>query len=146
MYVDESGFEPGAARRFGYACKGQRVHGTISGHKRPRTSFLAARLDNGRLAATQLWDGTCNSEILNQWCRQLLCPLLNNNSVVVLDNAAFYKSKMTRESIETSGAKMLFLPAYSPDLNPIEHDFGAIKKIRDYNHQKSIDEIIRMYK
>ncbi len=146
MYVDESGFEPRASRRFGYAYKGQRVYGTVSGHKRPRTSFLAARLGNGRLAATQLWEGTCTSEIFNQWCRQLLCPLLDNTSVVVLDNAAFHKSKMTREIIETSGAKMLFLPAYSPDLNPIEHDFGAIKKIREYNHQKTIDEIIRMYK
>ena len=115
-------------------------------HKRPRTSFLAARMPEGKLAATQLWEGTCNTEIFNQWCRQFLCPLLKNTSVVVLDNAAFHKSKTTRKIIEDKGAKLLFLPPYSPDLNPIEHDFGAIKKIREYNHQKSIEEIIRTYK
>lgn len=62
--------------------------------------------------------------------------------MVVLDNASFHKSAQTKELIEQHGAKLLFLPPYSPDLNPIEHDFGALKKIREYNHEKSIDEII----
>ena len=72
--------------------------------------------------------------------------MLNENSVVVLDNASFHKSTGTKELVEQTGAKLLFLPPYSPDLNPIEHDFGALKKIREYNHEKTIDEIIRMYK
>ena len=110
IYIDESGFELKAARWFGYAPRGKRVYGEISGQKRPCTS------------------------------------LLNKNSVVVLDNASFHKSAETKELIEQHGAKLLFLPPYSPDLNPIEHDFGALKKIREYNHEKSIDEIIRMYK
>lgn len=103
-------------------------------------------MPDGTLAATQLWEGTCNAEIFNQWCQQFLCPLLDDTSVIVLDNAAFHKSKATRTLIEETGAKLLFLPPYSPDLNPIEHDFGAIKKIREYNHLKSIDDIINMYK
>ena len=72
--------------------------------------------------------------------------MLNEDSVVILDNASFHKSAATRELVEQTGAKLLFLPPYSPDLNPIEHDFGALKKIREYNHEKSIGEIIRMYK
>jgi len=75
-----------------------------------------------------------------------LSALLDENSVVILDNASFHKSAATRELVEQTGAKLLFLPPYSPDLNLIEHDFGALKKIREYNHEKSIDEIIRMYK
>ena len=75
-----------------------------------------------------------------------MSALLDENSVVILDNASFHKSAATRELVEQTGAKLLFLPPYSPDLNLIEHDFGALKKIREYNHEKSIDEIIRMYK
>ena len=146
MYVDECGFEASAARRFGYARKGQRVYGGVSGQKRPRTSFLAARTQDGTLSATLLWQGTCNTTIFNQWCEQFLCPLLDSESVLILDNAAFHKSQITRQLIENKGAKVLFLPPYSPDLNPIEHDFAALKKLREYNHEKSIDEIIRMYK
>ena len=103
-------------------------------------------MPDGKLEATLLWQGTCNTCIFNQWCEELLSPLLNKNSVVILDNASFHKSAETKELIEKHGAKLLFLPPYSPDLNPIEHDFGALKKIREYNHEKSIDEIINMYK
>ena len=108
MYVDECGFEASAARRFGYARKGQRVYGGVSGQKRPRTSFLAARTQDGTLSATLLWQGTCNTTIFNQWCEQFLCPLLDSESVLVLDNAAFHKSQITRQLIENNGAKVLF--------------------------------------
>ena len=100
---------------------------------------------DGKLAATLLWEGTCNTCIFNLWCKELLSPLLDENSVVVWDNASFHKCTSTRELIEQTGAKLLFLPPCSPDLNPIEHDFGALKKIREYNNEKSIEEIIRMY-
>ena len=103
-------------------------------------------MPDGKLAATFLWQGTCNTIIFNLWCKKLLSPLLNKDSVVILDNASFHKSAQTKELVKQTGAKLLFLPPYSPDLNPIEHDFGALKKIREYNHEKSIDEIIRMYK
>ena len=63
-----------------------------------------------------------------------------------MDNATFHKSAKTKELIEAKGAILLYLPPYSPDLNPIENDFGAIKKIREYNHEKSIDQIINMYR
>ncbi len=65
--------------------------------------------------------------------------------MVIMDNAAFHKSSKTREIIEQAGAKLLYLPPYSPDFNPIEHDFSALKKIRQFNHTKSIDEIIECY-
>ena len=103
-------------------------------------------MPDGKLAATFLWQGTCNTCIFNLWCEELLSTLIDTNSVIILDNASFHKSAGTKELIEQKGAKLLFLPPYSPDLNPIEHDFGALKKIREYNHKKTIGEIIKAYK
>ena len=62
-----------------------------------------------------------------------------------MKNATVHKSKKTRELIEKTVAKILFLPPYSPNLNPIEQTFGTLKKIRQYSENKSIDEVINMY-
>ena len=145
IHLDECGFALETARLYGYALKGQRVYGEISGHKRPRTSLLAARMPDGTLQATQLWEGTCNADIFNDWLEYQLTPHLKPHQVVIMDNAAFHKSQKTRDIIEKTGAKLLYLPPYSPDLNPIEHDFAALKKIRQFNHTKSIDQIIQTY-
>lgn len=129
MYVDESGFSHSAVREYGYAPIGKKVHGVRSGHTRPRTSLIAARIGNA-LAATMLFTGTCNTDIFNNWLEQELAPYLNQNMVVVMDNAAFHKSEKTNQIIKSTGAELLFLPPYSPDLNPIENSFGTIKKNR----------------
>lgn len=145
VYIDESGFETEAHRRYGYAPKGQRVYGLISGHRRPRTSLLAARMNSG-FEAPFLFEGTCNTRVFNAWLEKELCPLLNENHVVVMDNVPFHKAVSSRDIIENKGAKLLFLPPYSPDLNPIENDFGNIKKRREYNQHESLDNIIAAYK
>ncbi len=145
IYIDESGFEPEVNRQYGYAPIGQIVHGETSGHKRPRTSLLAARMPGGSLQATQLWDGTCNTQVFNDWLEKQFLPLLHQDHIVIMDNATFHKSNKTREIIEGKGAGLLYLPPYSPDFNPIENDFANIKKLRQFNHEKSIDEIIRGY-
>jgi len=114
------------------------------GNSRPRTCFLAAQID-GTLQATQLWEGTCNAQIFNHWLEESLCPVLRENHVVVMDNAAFHKSNQAQELIEQTGATLLFLPPYSPDFNPIEHDFAAIKKRREFHEHETIDSIIKSY-
>jgi transposase len=144
VYVDESGFAPTTERPYGWAPKGEKVHGMRSGNRRPRTSLIAARID-GNFDAPMLFDGTTNTAIFNSWLEQELCPKLHKNQVVVMDNAAFHKSAKTRELIENTGATLLFLPPYSPDLNPIECDFAALKKNRQYNHQLTLEQIINMY-
>ena len=70
---------------------------------------------------------------------------LTANDVVIMDNASFHKTTNTRRVIEKAGAILLYLPPYSPDLNLIEHDFAALKKNRQYNHTKTLDEIVRAY-
>ena len=144
VYLDESGFEPEAARRYGYAPKGRRVYGLISGHRRPRTSLLAARMDQG-FAAPFLFQGSCNTTLFNAWLKQELCPLLSDNHIVIMDNVPFHKTASSRHIIESTGAKILFLPPYSPDLNPIENDFANIKKTREYSQQQPLQNIIAMY-
>lgn len=144
VYIDESGFAPSVSRRYGYALKGRRVYGLIAGKKRPRTSLIAARI-GGRFEEPFLFQGTCNGNVFNDWLERQLCPRLNENHVVVMDNVPFHKGAKTRQLIENTGATLLFLPPYSPDFNPIEHDFGNLKKIREYNEHETLDDIIKSY-
>lgn len=144
VYIDESGFEPEVTRRYGYAPKGVRVYGLISGHRRPRTSLIAARMTSG-FQAPVLFEGNCNTAFFNVWLKKELCPLLNENHVIIMDNVPFHKGIKTKEIIHSTGAKILFLPPYSPDLNPIENDFGTIKKIREYNEHEALDNIVAAY-
>jgi len=144
VYIDECGFASSTARRYGYAPKGQRVDGLVSGHRRPRTSLIAARME-GRLAEPLLFDGTCDTSIFNVWLKTRLCPRLNAQHLVIMDNAAFHTSPETAQLIAATGATLLFLAPYSPDLNPIEHDFAALKKRREYQDQATLDDIVRGY-
>ena len=72
----------------------------------------------------------------------MLCPLLNDKHVVILENAFFHKGGQTADLITATGASLLFLPPYLPELNPIEKDFAIIKRIRQYNAETSINDLM----
>ncbi len=144
VYVDECGFRAESYRRHGYAPKGECVLGLISGTRTRTTTLVAARIGS-TFTAPCLFDGSCDSACFNAWLEAYLCPRLSVSDVVVLDNAKIHKTLRTRELIEASGAEVLFLPPYSPDYNPIEHDFANIKRLREYNADITIDEVINMY-
>ncbi len=120
------------------------MYGLTSGHRRPRTSLIAARIGQ-RCAAPILFEGSCDTAVFNWWLETQLCPLLNDTQVVVMDNAPFHKSPKTQELIESKASTLLFLPPYSPDLNPIENDFATIKCLREYNEHATLDALIRSY-
>lgn len=145
VYVDESGFAPASTRRFAYAPRGQRIPGVISGPRRPRTSLIAARVETP-FAAPVLFEGTCNTALFNAWLEQQLCPLLHAQHGVVMDNVSFHKRAKTQALIHATGASLLFLPPYSPDLNPIEHDFATLKRLREYNEHESLETLVKTYK
>ena len=144
IYADECGFRAESYRRHGYAPRGESVLGLVSGKRTRTTTLVAARIDSTFTAAC-LFDGGCDATCFNAWVETYLCPRLSHTDVVVFDNARIHKTLRTRELIQASGAEILFLPPYSPDYNPIEHDFANIKRLREYNADISIDDVINMY-
>ena len=145
VYLDETGFSETDFRRYAYAPKGVHVEDKVPSHRYTTTTLIAARLD-GRFRVPVLFEGSCDAMAFNTWLSQMLCPLLDDNHVVIMDNASFHKSSQTAALIRASGASLLFLPPYSPELNPIEKDFANIKRIRQYKAETSIDDIIKVYK
>jgi putative transposase len=132
------------ARRDAYAPKGQRVYGLVAGHQRPRTSLIAARL-GAEFVEPFLFTGTCTAAVCNDGLERQLCPRLDASHVVVLDHGSFHKGAHTKALTESQGAVLLPLPPYAPDLHPIEHDFAALKKIREYAQHQTLDAIVQCY-
>ncbi len=142
--MDECGFPAETFRPHAYAPRGELVFDLVSGQKHRTTSMIAARIDDG-FTAPNLFEGSCNAQRFNTWLEQALCPCLCADHLVIMDNARFHKTDRTQELIEATVAKLLFLPPYSPDYNPIEHDFANIKRLRKYNSDKTLEDIINMY-
>jgi putative transposase len=132
-------------RRYGWSPRGQKVHGAHSGHRRPRTRLIAARRGKDFLAPL-LFSGTADTDLVNRWFDQMLGKTLRPNSTIVFDNAALHKKKDLEAIAHQPGHHILFLPPYSPDFSPVEHDFANIKKIRQYAQPiSSLDAIIKLY-
>lgn len=90
-----------------------------------------------------LFEGTCNTEVFNQWLARLLLPGLMPGSVIVMDNATFHKSEKTIELIKRADCVPLFLSPYSPDLNPIEKLWANLKRAWQYAPHLSLYELIQ---
>ena len=144
VYVDESGFRDESYRRYGYAPKGEKVFGLISSQRTRTMTLIAARVED-TFTAARVFEGSCKAVDFNDWLAKQLCPRLTSKQVVILDNARLHKTYQTRKLIEESGASLMFLPPYSPDYNPIEHDFANIKRYREYHPKNTIHDIIQMY-
>jgi transposase len=92
-----------------------------------RESFIAAQRGT-QILAPFCYRGTCNTDLFNMWLKDFLIPELKPGQVVILDNAAFHKSRDTKKLVEEAGCRIFFLPPYSPDLNPIELVWANLKK------------------
>ena len=88
---------------------------------------MIAGLCNNKIIAPFIHESTTDTALFNGWLEQCLVPLLVPGQVVALDNYSIHKSEETRQIIENAGCKLLFLPPYSPDLNPIENYWAIIK-------------------
>lgn len=142
VYLDETGFEATTHRTHGWAFVGQKIYGDISGQKRPRTSLIGGLL-RGTLIAPMLFDGTCDTETFNAWLSSSLLPLLKRGTIIVLDNATFHKSPTTVKLAQAAGCRLLFLPPYSPHLNPIENRWALIKRFWRFSEGISLDEAVK---
>jgi transposase len=112
----------------GRAPRGQRVHASSPyGHWHTTTMISSIRLDG--TTASMTLEGATDTEAFRAYVREVLCPTLRPGDLVVMDNLSPHKSDQTLELIATTGAEVLFLPPYSPDLNPIEKMWSKIKAL-----------------
>jgi len=128
IFLDESGAKTNLTRLCGRALKGQRVHAhTPHGRWQTTTMMSSIRLD-GTTACMAL-EGTTDTESFRAYVEAVLVPTLRAGDLVVMDNLSPHKSDPTLALITQAGAKVLFLPAYSPDLNPIEKMWSKVKAL-----------------
>jgi putative transposase len=110
----------------GWGPRGKRLRGLAPhGHWRTLTFLGALRCD--RLAAPCVFDGPINGQCFHAYVEQQLVPTLKPGDIVIMDNLGSHKGKAVRNAIRAAGARLWFLPPYSPDLNPIEQVFAKIK-------------------
>ena len=128
IFLDETGAATNMVRRYGWGPRGERlVDATPHGHWRT-TTFIAGLRSTG-LVAPLVLDGPMTGEAFLAYIGQFLAPTLAKGDVVVLDNLAAHKVAGVREAIRATGASLLYLPPYSPDLNPIEQAFAKLKAL-----------------
>ena len=113
-------------RLYGWAPKGERLIDKVPHGHWETATFLAA-LRSDRIDAPRLFDGPINGERFRAYVEQFLVPTLKAGDVVILDNLGSHKGKAVRKAIRDVGARLVFLPKYSPDLNPIEQLFVKLK-------------------
>ena len=127
IYVDECGVDEYLYREYAYAPRGQKVVAEISGKKFKRTNF-AAGICLGKWVAPIEYEGSMNSTLFEWWFEHCLLKAVDPGSVIVLDNATFHRKKVLPRLAAQKNCTVLFLPAYSPDLNPIEKKWAWLKK------------------
>ena len=124
----------------GWGPKGQRLLGFAPhGHWRTMTFLAALRCD--QLTAPCVFDGPINGECFRAYVEQILIPTLKPGDIVIVDNLGSHKAKAVRDAIKAAGARLWFLPPYSPDLNPIEQTFAKIKHWMRMAQKRTMEEV-----
>ncbi len=126
VFLDETGATTNMVRRYGRCPRGERlVSAAPWGHWRT-TTFVAGLRASG-IVAPLVVDGPMTGTMFRAYIEQMLAPALSRGDVVVMDNLAAHKVAGVREAVQAAGASVLYLPPYSPDLNPIEQLFAKLK-------------------
>ena len=125
-------------RSHGRAPRGRRLVAKVPRGKWQTLTFLAA-LRHDRIAAPCVIDGPINGQSFLAYVEQFLVPTLAPGDVVVMDNLGSHKGKAVRGAIRSAGAKLLFLPKYSPDLNPIEQVFAKLKTLLRKADERTVE-------
>lgn len=129
VFIDESGFHTSMTRLRARAPRGERAYGKVPRNRGKNQTLIASLTLRGGMGASMSIEGATDSEAFEAYVERLLAPTLTEGQVVVLDNLGAHRTQRVRELVEARGADLLFLPSYSPDLNPIEEAFSKIKQI-----------------
>ncbi|WP_197728609.1 IS630 family transposase [Rhizobium ruizarguesonis] len=140
IFIDETGLSTKMARLRGRAIRGERCRaGVPHGHWKTTTFTGALRLTG--MTAPFVYDGAMNGNVFLAYVEQVLLPTLQTGDVVVMDNLPAHKTAGVRDAIERAGAKLMFLPPYSPDFNPIENAFSKLKAMLRARAERKIDAL-----
>ena len=140
VFIDETGATTKMARQYGRCPKGERLLCKEPfGHWKTTTFTAALRHDS--ITAPLVLDGPMNGETFRAYVEQFLVPTLKEGDIVIMDNLPSHKVMGVRQAIETAGANLLYLPPYSPDLNPIEQVFSKFKALLRSAAARTIDAL-----
>jgi hypothetical protein len=126
VYFDVSGFVSHKGRLSGWAKMGQKLYANVKGKREKRTNLLMAQRGKEWLAPL-VFTGSCTGKTVNIWLEKFLLKELQKPSIIIMDNAPVHNKKAIRSLLKKQGHALLPLPPYSPDFNPIEQSFGAMK-------------------
>jgi transposase len=128
VFIDETWAKTNMTRLHGWAPRGRRLHAKAP-HGHWQTATVLAALRHDRIEAPCLLDGPINARRFLAYVERFLVPTLKPGDIVVLDNLGSHRGKPVRQAIREAGARLFFLPKYSPDLNPIEQVFAKLKTL-----------------
>ena len=140
VFIDETWTKTNMTRLYGRARRGKRLVDAVPhGHWKTSTFIGALRCDG--LTATGVFDGAINGELFLAYVEQVLVPTLRRGDIVIMDNLRSHKVAGVREAIEAAGASLMFIPPYSPDLNPIEMAFSKLKALLRAGAIRTVDAL-----
>jgi transposase len=129
VFVDEMGTNTSLAPLYGWSKKGQRAYSSVPRNRGKNTTVLASMSVEG-MGPSLAVEGTTSSKVVFEtYVERVLAPSLRKGQVVIMDNLSAHKGERVRELIERRGCELIYLPAYSPDFNPIEEAFSKIKNL-----------------
>jgi len=138
VFIDETWAKTNMTRRHGRAPRGERLVAKVP-HGRWRTLTFLAALRVDRIEAPCVLDGPITGESFLAYVEQILVPTLKPGDIVVIDNLGSHKGGAVRKAVRAAGAKLFFLPPYSPDLNPIEQVFAKLKTLLRKAAERSVE-------
>ena len=143
VFIDETGASTNLARRHGRCRRGRRLRvGLPHGHH--KTITLVSGLRRSGIVAPRAFDGAMNANRFEAWLRDDLGPTLRQGSVVIMDNLSSHKNPRVKQIVESFGASLLYLPPYSPDLNPIEKAYSKLKAYLRKLAERSVSGLITL--
>jgi transposase len=140
IFIDETWASTNMTRQYGRCPRGERLVDPVPYDHWKTITFIAG-LRHDSLTAPFVIDGPINGEWFLVYVEKVLAPTLSEGDIVILDNLASHKVAGVREAIEARGARLLYLPAYSPDLNPIEQVFAKLKALLRKAAARSIEAL-----